>query len=111
MTSKDLPYQAAPPIWTQIGSPEPTTQESVSQQESNPEATQAECLRTQIETILEMWLQWNKTYQKLTQHMYEERTDFHRLEIMADQLDEMRLRAVEETQKLLSIIRKTSREM
>jgi len=54
-----------------------------------------------------MWLQWNEAYQTLTQRMYEERTDFHQLEIMADQLDEMRLRAVEETRKLLSVIRKT----
>lgn len=107
MTSKDLPYQAAPPIWTQVRTPEPTAEESAPYQESSLEATPTECVKTQIETVLGMWLQWNEAYQTLTQRMYEERTDFHQLEIMADQLDEMRLRAVEETRKLLSVIRKT----
>lgn len=106
MTSKDLPYQAAPPIWTQVRTPEPTTEESAPSQESSLEATPTECVKTQIGTVLGMWLQWNEAYQTLTQRMYEERTDFHQLEIMADQLDEMRLRAVEETKRLLSVIRK-----
>jgi thioesterase domain-containing protein len=80
----------------------------VSSQEVPTESADEASVRNEIATILDMWLQWNEAYQNLTQRMYEERTDFHQLEMLADQLDEMRLKAVEKTRRLLTALRKTA---
>lgn len=109
MTSKDLPSQPAPPVWTQLQTSIHSSDDFVLPQEAPLSSTdEKSSFRSEIETVLGMWLEWNEAYQDLTRRMYEDRTDFHQLEIMADQLDEMRLKAVEETQKLLTILRKTA---
>jgi len=108
MTSKDTPYQPAPPIWTQLSLPGESDDLVLPQRVPTGTAGEGGSLGNEIETILEMWLQWNEAYQNLTQRMYEERTDFHQLEMLADQLDEMRLKAVEKTRRLLTTLRKTT---
>lgn len=108
MTSKDLPSQPAPPVWTQLQPSIHSSDDLVLPQDApSSSAGEKSSVKSEIETVLAMWLEWNEAYQDLTRRMYEERTDFHQLEIMADQLDDMRLRAVEATHKLLTILRKT----
>lgn len=108
MTSKDMPYQPAAPVWTQLRLSGESDDLVLPQEVPTGTAVEGGSLGNEIETTLEMWLQWNEAYQDLTQRMYEDRTDFHQLEMLADQLDEMRLKAVEKTRKLLTTLRKTT---
>lgn len=100
MTSKEIPYQPAPPIWTQLPKCEMPT-EPIPQEEPHSISNDVRDIRSGVVSVLELWLQWNEAYQTLTQRMYEGRTDFHQLEMLADQLDALRLKAVEESRRLL----------
>lgn len=100
MTSKDIPYQPAPPLWTRFPNCESPT-EPLPQEGSDLVSNEAPDSRSRVVSVLELWLEWNEAYQTLTQRMYEEKTNFHQLEMMADQLDALRLKAVEETRRLL----------
>jgi len=100
MTSKDIPYQPAPPLWTQLPNCE-SPAEPLPLEESHLLSKDVCDSRSRVVSVLELWLEWNEAYQTLTQRMYEEKTNFHQLEMMADQLDALRLKAVEETRRLL----------
>jgi len=100
MTSKDIPCQPAPPIWTQLPDCE-SPAEPLPQKGADLVSNDVPNSRSRVVSVLELWLEWNEAYQTLTQRMYEEKTNFHQLEMMADQLDALRLKAVEETRRLL----------
>ncbi|MGQ9505330.1 MAG: hypothetical protein ACUVQG_11625 [Thermogutta sp.] len=109
MASNDTPYQPAPPVWTQLRTSAEHAEGLVLPGKGIDVSSDGEIsIRTEVEKTLEMWLQWNEVYQNLTEQMYEAKTNFHQLEIMADQLDELRLGAVEKTRKILATLRKIS---
>ncbi|MGB9690511.1 hypothetical protein [Thermogutta sp.] len=62
-------------------------------------------LTHEVAQVLHLWLEWNKNYEKLTESMYRQARDFHSLQLMADELDRLRLRAVAATEHLLTRIR------
>lgn len=109
MTSNDVPYQPAPPVWTQLRTSTQHPHDLALPGDNVVASSDGDIsIRSEIEATLETWLEWNEAYQHLTQQMYEARMNFHQLEMMADQLDELRLEAVKKTRKILTTLRKTS---
>lgn len=54
-----------------------------------------------VETALQLWLRWNENYEKLTEMMFQQATDFTSLQRLADELDELRQKAVALTKQLV----------
>jgi hypothetical protein len=51
--------------------------------------------------VLGMWLQWSTAYEKVAGRMFEEGEDAEKLEALLDELDQLRLDAVELSEGLL----------
>ena len=94
-----------PPLWTQLGpcdsgvsgSPPSQTLHASRQSSVSDESSPTD----EIANVLRLWLEWNENYEKLTELMYQQARDFHSLQLMADDLDKLRLRAVAATEVLL----------
>ncbi len=73
-------------------------QDSVSGARSSdsPAVTIAAC-----EEALRFWMRWNDAYERVTSCMFDARHDQRKLEDMMDQMDQLRRRAIELSQRLL----------
>ncbi|MBC7352754.1 MAG: hypothetical protein H5U08_10375 [Thermogutta sp.] len=97
-----------PPLWTQLGPCDPSVSGHPSSSGLRPprkSTINGQSIPTdEIADVLRLWLEWNQNYEKLTELMYQQARDFHSLQLMADELDRLRLRAVAATEYLLKRI-------
>jgi hypothetical protein len=98
-----------PPLWTQLGPCDCNVSggpPSSTLHEPSKGRVEGESILThEVAQVLHLWLEWNKNYEKLTESMYRQARDFHSLQLMADELDRLRLRAIAATEHLLTRIR------
>jgi hypothetical protein len=60
------------------------------------------CSVNSYREALSMWLAWNRAYEQLTARMFDSRHDPAALQELMDQADELRRRAIERSEGLLS---------
>ena len=52
--------------------------------------------------VIEMWLQWSSAYEEVSGRLFEDGEDAHKLEALLDEIDQLRLEAVELSEGLLN---------
>ena len=56
---------------------------------------------TALSRVIGMWLQWSSAYEEVSGRMFQEGEDTQKLEAMLDEMDQLRLEAVELSEDLL----------
>ena len=52
--------------------------------------------------VIAMWLQWSSAYEQVSGRLFEDGEDAHKLEALLDEMDQLRLEAVELSEGLLN---------
>ena len=68
---------------------------------SPPELERMSNSDSRLRQALALWMQWNEAYERATSRMFDVGANPAQLEAVMDQMDEVRRRAVELTQRVL----------